>query len=212
MLPKPSAVILFIGFVLSQHVACGADSQRFSVLLRQQGKANDRDLKLYSQSGVAFAEILPPIRPGEVAAAGAVRVPVMVDFFIDRFHEIQTFKQGTEVLAIGKFSDPPRGQDLAGLTLEDKALNSLPACRPGKCSLKLSVEMINRMRAIAATPSRTGLNSEFRALLLMSCSGAVCGAHWHWLSPWDFPLKSRGGKKLSPSALRSSPFPFSSRG
>lgn len=171
MLHKLSAAILFIGFVLSQHVAWGADPQRFSILLRQQGKANDRDLKLYSQSGVAFAEILPPIRPGEVAAAGAVRVPVTVDFFIDRFHDIQTFKQGTEILAIGKFSDPPREQDLAGLTLEDKALNSLPACRPGKCPLKLSAEMINRLRAIAATSGRTGLNSGFRALLLSYVMG-----------------------------------------
>jgi hypothetical protein len=162
---KTSATLTTLGLVLAQSLAWAIDSQQFSALLRQQASANERDLKLYA-AGV-FAKILPHARKGEVAAVGAVRIPVTIDFFLDRVRDIENFKKGPEVLNIGKFSDPPREQNLGKLTLGDDALSALAGCRPGKCSLKLSVEMMNRLRSSAASLGRgQALESEFRSVLL----------------------------------------------
>ncbi len=71
------------------------------------------------------------------------------------------------MLGAGRFSDPPRLPDLERLNLVTDDLSSLAGCRPGKCGLKLSVEMINRLRREAAThPPVSRLQTEFRAILL----------------------------------------------
>src|ERR1019366_6925153 len=125
MLPKTSAQLFTFGLVLGQSMAFAGSSQAFSVLLRQQAGANERDLKLYLQPGGVFATIVPHIWAGEVATVGAVRIPVTIDFFLDQFRDIETFKKGPAVLSIGKFSDPPREQDLGRLTLGNKELDAL---------------------------------------------------------------------------------------
>ena len=171
MLPKASAQFLTFGLVLAQSMAVAGDSQAFSLLLQQQGGANERDLKLYLQPGGVFATILPHIWAGEVATVGAVRIPVTIDFFLDQLRDIETFKKGPLVLSIGKFSDPPREADLGRLTLENKELDALAGCRPGKCSLKLSAQMITRLRSAAILSRGPKLESEFRAVLLNYVSG-----------------------------------------
>ena len=166
MLPATLSALFSFGCALAQVPATRIDSQRFSALLRQQANASDRELKLYSSKGV-FAKILPNVRKGEVAAAGAVRIPVTVEFFLDRFRDIETFKKGPAVLSIGKFSDPPQERNLAMLTIQQKELDALAGCRPGKCGLKLSADMMKRLRSGAATFGRgRKLESEFRAILL----------------------------------------------
>jgi hypothetical protein len=51
---------------------------------------------------------------------------------------------------LGRFSNPPRAEDVAGLQLEAKELTDLRACRPGKCAFKLSDSEI---QAVAGPPS-----------------------------------------------------------
>jgi len=163
-MPKPPTTLLALGFFL-QSSAVGVDSPQFSVLLRQQANASDRDLKLYSSEGL-FAKVLPHVRKGEVAAAGAVWIPVTIDFFLHRFRDIETFKKGPAVLSIGKFSDPPHERNLAMLTIQQKELDALAGCRPGKCGLKLSVDMMKRLQSGAATFGRgPKLEREFRTVL-----------------------------------------------
>ena len=165
MLPKASAQLLTFGLVLAQSMAVARDSQTFSVLLRQQGGASERDLKFYLQPGGVFATILPHIWAGEVATVGVVRIPVTIDFFLDQFRDIETFKKGPVVLSIGKFSDPPREPDLGRLTLGNKELDALVGCKPGKCSVKLSAQMMTRLRSAAILGRGPKLESEFRAVL-----------------------------------------------
>src|SRR5215472_18215430 len=52
---------------------------------------------------------------GEIAVVGAVRVNGSKQTFIDLVRDITTFKRGPDVLAIGRFSNPPTLQDLASL-------------------------------------------------------------------------------------------------
>lgn len=167
IVPLKTFITLFsFGTALAQPPASGADSHQFSALLRQRANANDRDLKLYSQPRGVFSKILPNTRKGEVAVAGAVRIPVTIDFFLDRFRDIETFKKGPAVLSIGKFGDPPQEQNLTMLTIEKKELDALEGCRPGKCGMKLSADMMKRLRSGAASFGQgSRLESEFRAVL-----------------------------------------------
>jgi hypothetical protein len=114
-----------------------------------------------------FVKVLPHIRPGEVAVVGALRIPVTMDFFLERFRDIQSFKKGPAVLGIGKFSDPPVEQNLQDLTLGDETLDALAVCRPGKCGVKISAYMMDRLRSAAVSFGRGAkLEREFRKVLL----------------------------------------------
>ena len=54
----------------------------------------------------------------EVAAFAIMRLDISADFFVTRVHDIVTFKKSDNVLQIGKFSNPPRLEDLSGLSLD----------------------------------------------------------------------------------------------
>ena len=84
----------------------------------------------------------------EVAAFAITRLDVPGDFFIDRVRDIVKFKTGDNVLQIGKFSNPPRIEDLAGLTLDQSDIEALRRCRVKSCELKMSATFIERLQAI----------------------------------------------------------------
>jgi hypothetical protein len=82
----------------------------------------------------------------EVAAFAIMRLDVPEDFFIDRVRDIVSFKKSDNVLQIGKFSDPPRLDDLAGLTLDSVDIEAFRRCRPNSCEVKMSAKSIERFR------------------------------------------------------------------
>jgi hypothetical protein len=83
--------------------------------------------------------------PGEVAVAGGVRVNASKTSFLVRVRDIARFKRGPAVLQIGRFSQPPSLDDLAGLTVDrdDFDLNN---CRVGDCDVRLPAETIRRFQ------------------------------------------------------------------
>ena len=83
----------------------------------------------------------------EIAVGGAVRVDVPVDFFLHRFSDIVAFKQSKIVRQIGKFSSPPRRDDLSRLTFDSTELEALRKCRVDDCGLYLSEGQIRRINA-----------------------------------------------------------------
>ena len=164
---KTFAMLFVWGFGLSPSLVLGVDSPQFSELLIARAGARNHDLDVVIPSGGVFAAVLRHSRAGEVAVAGAARIPVTIDFFIARLRAIESFKSGPAILGIGRFSDPPHGQNLAHLSLQRSELDALAACRPGKCNLKLSEEMINRLRgSIPRVGPGAGLEHEFRSALL----------------------------------------------
>jgi hypothetical protein len=84
----------------------------------------------------------------EIAIVGVVRVPVSPDTYITRMRNIVDFKRHEAVRQIGTFSDPPRAEDLAALTLERDHLDELRGCRLQHCDMQLSGPAIERIRAI----------------------------------------------------------------
>lgn len=95
-----------------------------------------------------LVRILPPTGR-ELAVFGAIRVNADRDRVIAWVREIAAFKQSKYVLSIGRFSEPPRLEDLAGLSLDEKELDALRTCRPGHCKLKLAAAEMTALRRAA---------------------------------------------------------------
>jgi hypothetical protein len=105
----------------------------------------------------------------EMAPFGAIRVRVPGDYFLRRYRDIADFKKAKEVLKVGKFSSPPRIEDLEGLTLEPGEIDALRKCRPGDCVIKMSDPMIRRLQENVdwkAPDSGSRAMSVYRQLLL----------------------------------------------
>lgn len=82
----------------------------------------------------------------EVAAFGIIQVDADGDTLLSRFRNITNFKKSDQVLEIGKFSSPPALTDLAGLTLDREEALALRSCDVGRCDVRLSKEMMARLR------------------------------------------------------------------
>jgi hypothetical protein len=82
----------------------------------------------------------------EVAAFAIMRLNVPAEFFLEKVHDIVNFKKSDNVLAIGKFSDPPRIEDVAALTLDAAEIDTIQRCRVNKCEFKMSGAFIERFR------------------------------------------------------------------
>jgi hypothetical protein len=82
----------------------------------------------------------------EVAAFAIMRLDVPADFFIEKIQDIVSFKKSENVLQIGKFSNPPRLEDLAGLSLDPAEIETIRRCGVNKCAFKMSAEFMERFR------------------------------------------------------------------
>lgn len=106
----------------------------------------DRDRRSIDQ-GTPFASVVEA-DGREVAVFSAMAVDRSVD--ADRLtawvRDIATLKQGKYVLAVKRFSTPPRIEDLAALSLDEGDLNDVKRCRPARCGLKLSAEEIAELQ------------------------------------------------------------------
>ncbi|HEU5256125.1 MAG TPA: hypothetical protein VFU28_09055 [Vicinamibacterales bacterium] len=67
-------------------------------------------------------------------------------------HRIEELKKSPYVLAIGRFSHPPRLHDLADLSFDDEDTSDLANCRPGHCDLELSAAEMTALQDAARQP------------------------------------------------------------
>jgi hypothetical protein len=82
--------------------------------------------------------------PREFGVAGAVRIRADKAAFIAAARDIVRFKADPSVLQIGRLSDPPTVEDLAGLTV-DKDDFDAPSCRVHDCGIRLPADVIERI-------------------------------------------------------------------
>ena len=75
-----------------------------------------------------------------------MRLDVPEDFFLERVRDIVNFKKSENVLQIGRFSNPPQREDLAGLTLDDVDIEAIKECRAKSCDVKMSAKFMERTR------------------------------------------------------------------
>ncbi len=104
---------------------------------------------------------------GQLAVFVATRLNAQPDVLAAWTRAIAELKRSRFVLAVGRFSDPPRPSDLDGLTLDERDLDALRHCRRGACGLKLSAAEIDALTAVAAGADwRDAIQREFRRLLV----------------------------------------------
>jgi hypothetical protein len=75
---------------------------------------------------------------GEILTVGAVKIRTSRDRVLGYYGQMISFVDGQVTLAFGRFSTPPALDDVKSLTLDRDEIDSLRACRPGRCDLRLS--------------------------------------------------------------------------
>lgn len=119
--------------------------EELAKFLKDRIALTDKEL-LNVDRGEAIAKVLRS-EGQEVAVFGIVRVNVPEHFFLERFRDIESFKKGTSVPFVKKFSNPPRIEDLDQLTVDKEDFASLKNCRIGNCNVKLSAQAIKRLQS-----------------------------------------------------------------
>lgn len=101
------------------------------------------------------------------------------DRFVRWMRHITALKKTEYVEAIGRFSSPPRIEDLSALTLDATDLKDLEHCRPQECGLKLSGAEIGALqRALAERGDpKAAAQDAFRRLVLTRVEGYVANGH-----------------------------------
>jgi hypothetical protein len=127
--------------------------------------------------GEPVARVLPA-NELEISVFTAVSIDIDGDRLVAWMRRIEDLKKSAYVLAIGRFSDPPQIEDLAGLALDDEELSEVLACRAGACGLKLSaVEMTQLQRAAADAGSdwQSRVQQAFRGVVLARVKAYLAG-------------------------------------
>ena len=93
--------------------------------------------------GEPIAKVLDTDRR-EVAVVGAVRIAGAQAKLFERYRSASTVKTSDVVMETGRFSAPPVPEDLRDLHLEDYDLDTIRACKPGDCGVRLSTHDMDR--------------------------------------------------------------------
>ena len=120
------------------------------------------------ERGEPIVRVLPGER-SEVAVFAAVRVGVDGERLVAWTRRVEELKKSEYVLAIRRFSDPPRIEDLDTLTLDEADLSEIRRCQPGDCGMKLASAEIAQLRRVAEESPRDwrpALQTAFRHAVL----------------------------------------------
>jgi hypothetical protein len=138
-------------------------------LLRKYAAMTDDDVADL-RAGSAVSKVLAKHEKGEIAVAGAIRIGVQLQFFLNAFQNLPTIQRGPQVLMVHNFSHPPNQADLQSMTLPPDDANALSRCSPGSCDLKLSAQMMAQIEANTASVPPPGREAAaeglFRRLIL----------------------------------------------
>lgn len=128
--------------------------------------------------GEVIGRVLPA-RDRELAIFAVAALNVPADRIVDRARNIADFKQSPFVLQIQRFSDPPRLEDLARLTLDRVDVEAIQRCRPGRCKVKLGADEMRTLQRVAASSrgDRAALDAAFRALVLERVHAYLARGH-----------------------------------
>jgi len=121
-----------------------ATSDPRSFLTAAFGLSNEEIKRL--DTGEVVSRTLDVKNGREVATLGIVRIKTSPSVYVERLTDIATFKRTADILQIGRFSSPPRLEDVASLSLDDAELKRLRDCRVDDCNARLSADAIARIR------------------------------------------------------------------
>ena len=140
---KGLLVALALGGLAS---TAAADASRVVTFMRQAVGLSDVQIASV-EAGQVVTKQLPAVDKGEIAAFGAVRVGGDRAAFLRQVGSgVGKTRKSAAVLEIGRFSLPPRVEDLAGLTLDEDTFAAVRECKPGDCGIKLSSSAMEKIQ------------------------------------------------------------------
>jgi hypothetical protein len=83
----------------------------------------------------------------ESVAFGIVRLGVGADVFLERARDVPGFRRIPQTLETGVFHDPPRVEDLDGLTIPDGDFDDIHKCKQGDCDVMLFADLNARFQS-----------------------------------------------------------------
>ena len=89
------------------------------------------------ERGEIITKELPAENNVEVAVAGAMRIAIPFKLAVSSYEHLESFRKNPNIAEIGKFSVPPRMEDLDSLTMEEEDRKALKDCKSGDCKIKL---------------------------------------------------------------------------
>jgi hypothetical protein len=178
-LRRSLVMLLLISWVLAtpsaQSGAAGPDPFEF---FRPAVVVTDGERRQLAR-GDPIARVVPA-QHREVMVFAAVPVKIGPDRLVAWMRRVAAFKKSPYVLAIQRFSDPPRIEDLAALNLDHEDLEAIRDCRPGDCGLKLAgaeMEMLRRAATGAGADWKPALDRAFREVVLERVQAYRGGGH-----------------------------------
>jgi hypothetical protein len=127
-----------------------------------------KDQRRQLEAGKVVAAALPA-EDHELAIFAAGAIDIDGDVLIEKVNHIVQLEKGPMVPQVGRFSEPPRLEDLSTLSLDEVDLESIKRCRPRDCAVKLSTAEIERLRQAIAEAGRNWRDAtleEFRRIVL----------------------------------------------
>ena len=104
-----------------------------------------------------------PADDGQIAVFAATRLDAPPQSLLQWTRRIEAFRQGLQVVGVGRFSEPVADSDLDSLVLDDSELNALRKCRVGSCDVKLAATEIADVRHAIQTAGRNWREAAQRA-------------------------------------------------
>ena len=108
-------------------------------------------------------------RPREVTLVAAVRIDVDGARLTAWYRSIAELRASVYVPEIGRFSNPPRIEDLDRLTVDPADMDELRRCRPEDCGIKFRpAEIVDLQRSFKEPPETQGraVEAAFRRAVL----------------------------------------------
>jgi hypothetical protein len=100
------------------------------------------------QAGEPVVKLRRGPEASETRLMGVVKIHGSPEELVERYRDIVAFEKGTGVLQIGRFSEPPRVEDLSSLTVDEGDIEDVRDCRPGDCAIKMSEVTMKAFRAL----------------------------------------------------------------
>jgi hypothetical protein len=106
-----------------------------------------------------------PSKSGQLGVFTITELDASPDVFVEWIRQVAELKRSKAVAATRRFSEPPALRDLDQLQLDQRDLDSIRECRPGRCALKLAAGEIETLQRAAAQGGDGAIQEAFRRLL-----------------------------------------------
>jgi hypothetical protein len=142
--PSILCALLSLLFICPQSSARTADPDLRKALTQRAALSADQIAAL--ERGELVVQVINSNDKREVVVCGVMELPSDPETALKAFQLSSSQLKQKSILQSGKFSNPPRVEDLGSLTLNDRDIEDLKKCTVGDCKLKLSTAMIQRFQ------------------------------------------------------------------